>query len=109
MSLSVCPIAVVESPAERIWALLAEPASYASWWDAKTDAIVPSGPAQPGQEISAHSRALGIDWPVHVHVIAVDASHREIKLVTSLPFGITIDNHIKVRLVDLQTSRVSFG
>lgn len=34
MSMSVCPIAVVAAPIERVWALLANPSSYDLWWDA---------------------------------------------------------------------------
>jgi hypothetical protein len=51
MTVSLCPIAVVHVPAERIWHFLSEPANYVLWWDARTRAIEPAGPAQPGQKI----------------------------------------------------------
>jgi hypothetical protein len=109
MTLSVCPITVVRSPAERVWALLAQPASYDTWWDAKTDAIVPPGAAQPGQQIRAHSRALGRDWTFHIQVVAVDQAGRQLELLSSYPFGIALHNDIRVTAVDSETARVSFG
>ncbi len=109
MSLSVCPITVIRSPAERVWALLAQPASYDTWWEVKTDAIVPSGPAQPGQQIRAHGRALGRDRPIEIRVIAVDHVRRQLELLSSFPFGIALHNDIRVSTVDAQTAQVSFG
>jgi hypothetical protein len=109
LSLSVCPIALVHASADSVWALLAHPISYAKWWDATTDRIVPAGPVQPGQLITAHARAIGMAWPIKLEVEAVDASRRELTLTTSLPLGITIINHISVRPVDAGTARVSFG
>jgi ligand-binding SRPBCC domain-containing protein len=109
MAISVCPIAVVQAPAERVWALLSQPASYALWWDAETRTITPSGPAQPGQNITAQTRALGRQWPVRIAVNAVDAARRAIDLTTRLPFGITVYNHITVQPMEDSASRVSFG
>ena len=109
MSLSVCPIAVVHASADSVWALLAHPMSYAKWWDATTDSIVPAGPVQSGQIITAHARAIGMAWPIKVEVETIDASRRELALTTSLPLGITVTNHISVQPVDADTARVSFG
>jgi uncharacterized protein YndB with AHSA1/START domain len=109
MPVSVCPIAVVQASAERVWALLSEPASYALWWDAETLAIAPAGLAQRGQTITAQTRVLGRRWPVLIKVNAVDPARRAIDLTTRLPFGITVYNHITVVPIDSRASRVSFG
>ena len=110
MTLSVCPITVVQSPADRVWALLASPASYDSWWEAETDAIVPPGPAHPGQQIRAHGRGFGrLLPPINIHVVAVDQQRRQLQLVSSFPFGITLHNDIRVTPVDSGTAQVSFG
>jgi ligand-binding SRPBCC domain-containing protein len=109
MTISVCPIAVVQAPPDRVWALLSEPASYALWWDAETLTIMPQGPAQPGQQITAQSRALGRQWPVSITVEAVNAKRRAIDLTTRLPFGITVRNHITATPLEGGASRVSFG
>ncbi len=109
MSFNVCPVATVKSSLERVWALLSQPEAYGQWWDAHTDSVIPPGKAQPGQLIRAHSRALGVSWQVHIRVAGVDAIHHELDLVTALPLGITILNHIKVISVDGGTCRVSFG
>ncbi len=106
---SLCPIALVNAPAERVWALLSEPASYATWWDADTVSILPAGPAKIGQEITARTVALGRQWPVRITVEGVNADHRTIDLTTRLPFGITVHNHITVTPAGDRVCRVSFG
>ncbi len=109
MTVSLCPIAVVHAPAERVWSLLADPANYALWWDAQTRAIVPEGPARPGQEVYAQTAALGRQWDVKVLVRQVDEHKRQIDLTTMLPFGITVRNHITRIPLDAGRCRVSFG
>ncbi len=109
MSVSVCPIAQVNAPVERVWDLLAEPNSYASWWAAQTRAIVPPGRATPGQEIYAQAPALGRQWNVHITVERVDEASHQLQLTTRLPFGITVYNHIVCTALDSTTSRVTFG
>ncbi len=110
MTVSVCPIAVVQASPERVWALLSEPSSYAVWWPSGFRfTIEPGGPTQPGQLITAAGRALGRQWTVRVTVNAVDAARRAVDLTTRLPFGITVHNHITVAPVDGATCRLSFG
>jgi len=109
VTLSVCPIAVVQASPERVWSLLSQPSSYALWWDAETLAITPAGPAQVGQTITAQTRELGRTWPVHITINAVDAAKHAIDLSTRLPLGITVHNHIMVAPVESGASRVTFG
>ena len=109
MSVSVCPIAVVQAPAEHVWALLADPARFDLWWEARTVSITPPGPAQPGQAVVAVAHGLGHDWPVHFTVNAVDPVHHALDLNTRLPFGISLHNHLTVMQVDVGASRVTFG
>ena len=109
MGLRICPVATVEAPAGKVWSLLDRPAAYGEWWDAKTDSIVPPGPARIGQQIDAHARALGRRWPIRIQVVGVNPIERELDLATSLPLGITILNHIVVTPVEAGRSRLSFG
>ena len=109
MPLSVCPTDIVQAPAERVWALLADPAQFDLWWDAHTVAITPPGPAQPGQQVEAVTHGLGRDWPVHFTVNAVDAAHHSLDLVTDLPLGIHMHNHLTVLPIDAGSSRLTFG
>ncbi len=109
MSINVCPIAIIQAPISRVWQLLDEPSSYAQWWDAETLAIVPAGPAQPGQNIYARSRALGRWWKVHIAVERVEAAAQQIDLTTHLPLGISVYNHITCVPLDNEQCRVSFG
>ena len=109
MSISTCPIASVNAPVEQVWRLLADPARYSLWWDAQTRSIVPAGPAQPGQRIFAQTAGLGKRWGVHITVQAVAPDKHQLDLVTRLPFGITVLNHISCAPLDGQHTRVSFG
>jgi hypothetical protein len=109
MSVSVCPIAVVAAPIERVWALLANLSSYDVWWDAQTDVIIPEGPAQPGQTAYAHTYALGLRRNVTTVVQQVDATRHRIQLTTTLPFGIVGHNTLVCTAVDDASTRVQFG
>ena len=105
MSVSVCPIAIINAPIERVWTFLSEPANYALWWDAQTRSIVPEGRAQSGQKI--HAKSSGLD--VNVIVNSIDESKRQIHLTTMLPFGITVYNHITCTPLENETCQASFG
>jgi hypothetical protein len=109
MTISVCPVAKVEAPLERVWALLMAPESYSEWWDARTEHVEPPGAAAPGQVVRASSRALGRRWPVTTRVEAVDAARHALDLRTTLPLGIVVANHILVQPLDARSCRVSFG
>lgn len=109
MSFSTCPIATVDAPVRRVWRLLADPSRYALWWDAQTHSIIPEGPAQPGQQIFAQTVALGKRWDVHITVRAVTPEKQQLDLLTRLPWGITVHNHITCTPLDSQHTRVSFG
>lgn len=109
MSFSTCPIATVEAPIERVWRLLADPALYAQWWDAQTCSIIPAGLAHSGQQIHAQTVALGKRWDVHITIQAVTPEKHQLELVTRLPLGITVLNHIHCTPLDSQHTRVGFG
>jgi Polyketide cyclase / dehydrase and lipid transport len=109
MGLAVCPAVVVAAPVERVWALLADPARYDRWWDARTSRIVPEGPARPGQTLHARSAALGKEWDVTTVIEHVDESRHQIRLRTRLPFGIVVQNNIACVPLDGATCRVQFG
>ena len=83
MSLSTCPIDVVNAPVEKVWELLAEPENYDLWWEAKTRSIVPAGRAQAGQRV--HAKAGGFN--IFLMVDGVDESKHQIDFTTKFPFG----------------------
>lgn len=109
MSVSVCPIAVVAAPLDRVWAFLSNLSSYDLWWDARTDAIAPGGPAQPGQTVYAHTYDLGWRRNVTTVVEQVDAARHRIQLTSTLPFGIVGHNQFVCTAVDGASTRVQFG
>ena len=109
MSVSVCPVAPVHAPAERVWRLLSQPDNYALWYEAQTLSITPEGPAEPGQQVRVRTREFGKWWSIDIRVEMVDESKHQIRFKTTLPFGITGHNHISCVPVDKGNCRVSFG
>jgi hypothetical protein len=109
MSVSVCPIANIEAPLEKVWSFLSEPENYALWWDAQTRSISPAGHAIPGQKINAQSTAFGKRWNVNILVEGLDEKRHQIHLKTMLPLGITVFNHITCTPLKNAVTQVSFG
>jgi uncharacterized protein YndB with AHSA1/START domain len=105
MSVSTCPIAIINAPIEHVWEFLAEPANYDLWWDAKTESIVPEGRAQAGQRV--HAKAGGFN--ILLTVDTVDKSKHKIDFTTKFPFGITGFNHLTCTALLDSTTQVSFG
>jgi len=109
VTFSTCPIATVHAASERVWDLLSQPTNYSEWWDAETLVITPAGSAHLGQRIEARTTALGRRWNVNITVESIDPVRRVLELLTRLPFGITVRNHIMCVPLDAATCRVSFG
>src|SRR6476620_727851 len=105
MTISICPIATIKAPIERVCEVLDEPANYDVWWDAKTRSIVPEGPAQVGQRV--HAKAGGFN--ILLTVDAVDESKHKIDFRTKFPFGITGFNHLTCTALPNSNTQVSFG
>jgi uncharacterized protein YndB with AHSA1/START domain len=105
MSISTCPVAIINAPMERVWDLLAEPANYDFWWEARTRSIVPEGRARAGQRV--HAKAGGFN--ILLTVDAVDESEHTIDVTTKFPFGITGSHHLTCGALPNSTTRVSFG
>ncbi len=109
MTISTCPIAVVNAPIERVWSFLSEPANYDLWWEVQTRAIVPEGRAHAGQKIYAQASALGKQLDMSFLVQGLDESKHQLDLITNLPFGITGFNHLTCTALSNSTTQVSFG
>ncbi len=105
MSVSTCPIAVINAPIERVWELLAEPANYDLWWDAKTRSIVPEGRAHAGQKVFAKAGGFNI----FLTIDGVDEFKHQIHYTSKFPFGITGFNHLTCTTLPNSTTQVSFG
>jgi hypothetical protein len=109
MPINVCPIARVQAPVERVWALLSDPAQYSTWWDATTQSIEPEGLVHIGQVVRATSRAFARQWDFKFTVLAVDEIHHTLDLHTNLPLGVRMHNHFACTPIDPQSCQVSFG
>jgi uncharacterized protein YndB with AHSA1/START domain len=105
MSIGTCPIATISAPIESVWELLAEPANYDSWWNAKTQSILPEGRAHAGQRV--HAKAGG--FSILLTVEAVNESTHTIDFTSQFPFGIRGFNHLACTALSSSATHVSFG
>ena len=109
MGLSVCPVAVVAAPVESVWELLADPTLYDTWWDARTERVVPSGGASPGQVVYAKATGLGRTWDVTLTVKAVNPEKHQLQMRVTLPLGMINDTTLTCAPLDASSCRVQFG
>lgn len=109
MTLRVNPIAYVRVPAEKVWDLLVEPANYCRWLEAHLHSVDPPGRVQAGQTLRAQVSTLGIPWELRMIVEDVEESHRGLHVMTLLPLGISIFDHITCVPLDDSSCQVSLA
>jgi hypothetical protein len=105
MTVSVCPIATIAAPIDRVWIALM---NADSWWDARLVGTDPPGPPQPGQVVRAVA-GPGYRWPVSFRVEAVDHQRRQLRLRSRLGLGLEGDHMLTCTAVGPEATRVSFG
>jgi Polyketide cyclase / dehydrase and lipid transport len=108
MGLYVCPADIVAAPAETVWSLLSDPASYGDWADAHIDDVAPPGMVRRGQVVRMTARALGIPLRVRFDIDRVDPVAHELAFRATFPLGIRMQEQITVRAVG-EGSRVQYG
>src|ERR1017187_2903111 len=107
--MSVCPVARIAAPVERVWALLADPAGYGQWRDGTIDSVEPPGAARTGQIVTISAHAFGKRWLVTGAVDGVDDERHQIGVRVTLPFGVVEHSQITCTPLDAQSCWVSFG
>jgi uncharacterized protein YndB with AHSA1/START domain len=108
VTVTTCPIAVVEASADIVWRLLTTPESYAAWADAELARADPPGAVTEGQRILFRTRGLGRWWPVTFRVGAVDEP-RSLELTIELPLGIVNHEHVTLLPLGPSQTRVAFN
>ncbi|GAC1639860.1 MAG: hypothetical protein NVS4B8_07020 [Herpetosiphon sp.] len=102
-------MALVEASVNQVWELLMEPARYDEWWDVHLLRVVPPGSAQPGQRIEHWTRQFGKRWNLSMEIQQVNPERHAIDLITSLPFGVRVQNHVVCTAMDESHCHVQFG
>lgn len=108
MGLYVCPADTVAAPAETVWSLLSDPASYGDWADAHIDDVAPPGLVRHGQVVRMTARAVGIPLRVRFDIDRVDPVAHELAFRATFPLGIRMQQQITVRAAG-EGSRVQYG
>ncbi len=109
MPVSVCPMAVVEAPIDRVWDLVTSPEKLGSWADATLVSAEPPEPARAGQRLRLVTSALGHAFPVEMSVLEVDAEQRRLRLLIRLPLGLVNDETITMSPAGGARTIVRFG
>jgi len=108
---SVCPVAVVNAPVDRVWAILLDSKHYGDWADARFTRFDPPGQAVPGQVMWADPREFGIRFPLEIRlgIVSIEPDHYRIVFDVDLPFGIHERTTISCTPLDERTTRVQYG
>jgi uncharacterized protein YndB with AHSA1/START domain len=106
---SVCPMAVVEAPVERLWDLVTSPKEFDAWADATLVSAQPPGRARAGQRLGLVTRSLGRTFRVDISVLEVDAERRRLHLLIQLPLGLVNDETITMAPAEEGRTIVRFG
>lgn len=109
MGISVCPIAVIDAPVERVWSLVVDPAQWADWADASLEHVDPPGPTHAGQTFVVSSVGFGRRWRCHFTVEEVDEEHHQRRVTARFPFGVVEHADLRCLALDAITCRVTFG
>jgi hypothetical protein len=103
-----CPTAVVDAPADLVWALLVDPAGWGSVFDVRVASVDPPGPAVVGQRVCVETGPRIFHLKVGLRVIAIDPDHRRLRLDIKLPFGLIVDEDLRCTPVGDTRSRVDY-
>ena len=107
-TISVCPVAEIAAPLDEVWSLLVDPGKLDLWWGAKLQRVHPVGTMVPGQLIDAAPHGFK-KFHVGLSVKEVNQPQHRLRLVASLPLGITDLATISCMSLDANRCRVSFG
>lgn len=109
MIVNVCPSAIAEAPASRVWQVLTTTERIGDWTDSQVIEVRPPGPAHAGQRIDLAASALGRRWRVSIEVQAMNAEAGWIQLRIGLPFGIVNDERVTLTQLDPGHTLVRFN
>lgn len=109
MSVTACPVTIIDAPVERVWSLVIDPRKWSEWSGARFAAAEPDGPTSVGQRWRFSASGLGRRWPVTMTVTSVASDLTGLGLDIATPLGIINEEHVTLaRLADGHT-RVQFN
>ena len=109
MPITTRPAAMIEAPADEVWARLSEPTAFGAWLDARIERVSPPGPVSEGQVIEGSSPGPAWRWPVRIEVLGVQADRHRLRLRTTLPLGVEATHQIVVLTFGERATRVQFA
>jgi hypothetical protein len=103
-----CPTAVVNAPADIVWALLVEPAGWGSVFDMRVAGIDPPGPAIVGQKVCGETGLRIFHLKLWFSMKGIDPDHHRLRLEVKLPFGLTVHEDLGCTPLDDTHRRVDY-
>ena len=108
MSYASYPTAVVNAPADVVWALLTQTAGWGDVFDVRITAVDPPGPAATGQRITGETGPGLIHLKLLFKVIEVAVERYRMVIHVRLPFGITVHEDLRCTALDGSHCRVDY-
>jgi hypothetical protein len=108
MPYASCPTAIVNAPAEGVWALLTDLAGWGHVFDVRINSVDPPGPAVAGQKIVGETGPRLFHLKLAFRVIETDAERHRLVMDIKLPFGIAVREDLKCTPLDADYCRVDY-
>jgi hypothetical protein len=108
MPFASCPTAVVNAPAEVVWALLMDPAGWERVFDGRVAGIDPPGPAVVGQKVCGETGPRIFRLKLTFRMMEIDPDHHRLRLEVKLPFGINVEEDLRCTALDDIRCRVDY-
>jgi uncharacterized protein YndB with AHSA1/START domain len=99
---------VTHAPAEAVWKLLLDPASYPQWAGAEVRSVEPPGEVRSGSRLVLSPRGFGFWWRVVFEVGEV-RPERLLQLTVRLPYGIVNEEAVTLAPLPDGGTRVTFN
>jgi hypothetical protein len=108
MSYASCPTAVVNAPADIVWALLTDPACWGGVFDMRVAGIDVPGPAIIGQKVCGTTGPRIFHLKLAFRMMEIDPDHHRPRREVKLPFGITVEEDLRCTPLDDIHCRVDY-
>jgi Polyketide cyclase / dehydrase and lipid transport len=108
MPYASCPTAIVNAPAELVWALLMAPAGWGGVFDLRVASVDPPGPAVAGQRVRGETGPEIFHLKLTFRTVEIDPDQYRLRLDVNLPFGLAVREEIRCTPLDDAHCRVNY-
>jgi hypothetical protein len=103
-----CPTAVINAPADIVWALLMDPAGWERVFDMRVAGIDPPGPAVVGQRVCGETGPRIFHLKLTLRMMEIDPEYHRLRLEVNLPLGLSVEEDLRCTPLDDIHCRVDY-